>query len=81
MGGSGSHNGAVYTRGSPHDFNAWETMGNKNWSYASVLPYFRKSENMTNHALVGNGKFVFVTFELLLLLNDTSIKSKANLKF
>lgn len=59
MGGSGSHNAMVFTRGSPHDFNAWEQMGNANWSYDSVLPYFKKSEKMMNPVLAANGKFSY----------------------
>ena len=59
MGGSGSHNNVGYTRGSPHDYNAWEKMGNYNWSYDSVLPYFKKSEKVTSLVLEENGKFCF----------------------
>ena len=64
MGGSGSNNGMIFTRGSLHDFNAWEKMGNKNWSYESVLPYFKKSENMTNPVLAVNGKFSYYYYTL-----------------
>lgn len=60
MGGSGSHGALAYTRGSRHDFNAWETMGNSNWSYDAVLPYFKKSEQVLNPVLAANGKFIKV---------------------
>ncbi|KAK9892706.1 hypothetical protein WA026_021566 [Henosepilachna vigintioctopunctata] len=47
MGGSSAINYMIYLRGSPEDFNEWESMGNKGWSYDDVLPYFKKSED--NH--------------------------------
>jgi choline dehydrogenase len=45
LGGSSSINGMLYVRGSPLDYNTWAQFGNRNWSYESVLPYFRKSEH------------------------------------
>lgn len=45
IGGSSSINGMVYVRGHAHDFDAWEEMGAKGWSYADVLPYFQRMEN------------------------------------
>jgi choline dehydrogenase len=44
LGGSGSVNGMIYNRGQPADFDEWAQRGNRGWSYADVLPYFRKSE-------------------------------------
>jgi choline dehydrogenase len=44
LGGSSSINGLVYVRGNPRDFDRWESEGAKGWSYASVLPYFRRAE-------------------------------------
>src|SRR5215467_13557113 len=32
-------------RGNPLDYDTWAQMGNRGWSYDSVLPYFRKSEH------------------------------------
>jgi choline dehydrogenase len=31
-------------RGFPEDFDAWAAMGNDQWSYEKVLPFFRKCE-------------------------------------
>ncbi|WP_343079592.1 GMC family oxidoreductase [Ostreiculturibacter nitratireducens] len=45
LGGSGAINGHVYTRGHPSDFDGWAEMGNHGWSYAELLPYFRRSES------------------------------------
>ena len=47
LGGSSSMNYMVYTRGHPADFDAWAKDGATGWSYADVLPYFRKSEGLS----------------------------------
>jgi choline dehydrogenase len=31
-------------RGFPEDFNSWAALGNEEWTYDKVLPFFRKSE-------------------------------------
>ena len=45
MGGSGSINGMFAMRGHPKDYDQWAQMGARGWSYAEVLPYFRKLED------------------------------------
>jgi choline dehydrogenase len=45
LGGSSSINGLVYVRGHPLDFERWEEEGAEGWSYANVLPYFRRAES------------------------------------
>ncbi|MFK8250353.1 choline dehydrogenase [Ancylobacter terrae] len=45
LGGSSSINGLVYMRGSPADFDRWQEEGAQGWSYADVLPYFRRAES------------------------------------
>jgi len=45
LGGSSSVNGMVYIRGDASDFDHWAQLGNPGWSYADVLPYFKRSES------------------------------------
>jgi choline dehydrogenase len=44
LGGSSGINYLAYVRGHPGDFDSWAAGGATGWSYAEVLPYFRKSE-------------------------------------
>ena len=44
IGGCSSHNGMVFVRGHPEDFNRWASYGLKQWDYNHVLPYFKKLE-------------------------------------
>jgi len=43
-GGGSSINGQAMQRGFPEDFDSWAALGNDEWSYEKVLPFFRKSE-------------------------------------
>src|SRR5271155_4190654 len=44
IGGGSSINGQAMQRGFPDDFDSWAALGNDQWSYEKILPYFRKSE-------------------------------------
>jgi len=45
IGGSSSVNMMAHTRGHPADFDRWAQGGATGWSYAEVLPYFKRSES------------------------------------
>ena len=45
IGGSSSINAMAYYHGHPSDYDRWASSGLPGWSYAEVLPYFRRSED------------------------------------
>ncbi|MEM7041673.1 MAG: GMC family oxidoreductase N-terminal domain-containing protein [Pseudomonadota bacterium] len=45
LGGSSSINGLVYVRGQALDYDSWAQLGNRGWSYADVLPIFKRMED------------------------------------
>ena len=44
IGGSSSINGMVFVRGHAEDFDHWAEQGATGWSFADVLPYFKRME-------------------------------------
>ncbi len=44
LGGSSSINVMAFTRGHPGDYDRWAQKGALGWSYADVLPYFKRCE-------------------------------------
>jgi len=44
-GGSSSINGMIYIRGHSRDYDSWRQMGLAGWSFADVLPYFKRAEH------------------------------------
>ena len=45
LGGSSSINAMIYARGHAQDYDGWAAQGNPGWSFAEVLPYFKRSEH------------------------------------
>ncbi len=43
-GGSSAINSSAFYRGIPDDFEAWANLGNNQWHFDEVLPYFRRIE-------------------------------------
>ncbi len=44
LGGSSAINAMVYIRGNAFDYDQWAALGCPGWSYADVLPWFKRSE-------------------------------------
>jgi 4-pyridoxate dehydrogenase len=55
LGGSSSVNVMAYTRGNPGDFDRWAQKGATGWSYADVLPYFKRCETFEGGANAWRG--------------------------
>src|SRR4051794_18953518 len=45
LGGSSSINVMAYTRGNSGDYDRWAQKGAQGWSYADVVPYFKRAES------------------------------------
>lgn len=55
LGGSSSSNAMVYTRGHASDYDQWAALGNPGWSYAEVLPLFKRAEHHERGASAFHG--------------------------
>lgn len=55
LGGSSAINGMIYIRGHARDYDQWRQMGLRGWSYADVLPYFKRSESLETGADAWHG--------------------------
>ena len=63
LGGSGSINGMLFVRGNQKNYDDWAAAGCKGWSFADVLPSFRRMEDWEGgaSALRGAGGPIKVT--------------------
>jgi choline dehydrogenase len=55
LGGSSSLKAMIYQRGHPSSYDGWAALGNPGWSYADVLPYFKKSQHQERGASDAHG--------------------------
>ena len=55
IGGSSSIHAMAYVRGHAGDYERWATAGLSGWSYADVLPYFRRQESWQDGTSVYRG--------------------------
>jgi 4-pyridoxate dehydrogenase len=55
VGGSSSINAMAYVRGHRGDYERWAAQGLTGWSYAHVLPYFRRQESWEGGASAWRG--------------------------
>ena len=53
VGGGSSINGMLYIRGQREDYDSWADLGCVGWSWDEVLPYFKKSENLSEGGTQG----------------------------
>src|SRR5512134_4016044 len=78
LGGTSSINAMVYIRGHHQDYDHWAQLGNEEWSYTEVLPYFKKSQHQERGASeyhgVG-GALNVADVDYLSPLSDTLIKA------
>ncbi|RYP43698.1 hypothetical protein DL768_009766 [Monosporascus sp. mg162] len=47
VGGGSTINAMVFLRGGEPEYAAWDKLGAKGWHWDGLLPYFKKSENLT----------------------------------
>jgi choline dehydrogenase len=76
MGGSSHVNAMTYSRGHPKDYDQWRQMGCEGWSYAEVLPYFKRSERSwrgENKHHGGSGELVVNRSDLRGRLYDETV--------
>ncbi len=55
LGGSSAINAMCYVRGHASDYDEWAALGNSGWSWADVLPYFKRAEDQSRGANAFHG--------------------------
>ncbi|MCA1670241.1 MAG: GMC family oxidoreductase N-terminal domain-containing protein, partial [Thermomicrobia bacterium] len=56
VGGCSATNGTAAVRGHSRDYDAWAALGNSGWSFADVLPFFRRLERDRDFATAWHGQ-------------------------
>ena len=78
LGGSSSVNAMSFIRGQNQDFDEWEGLGLKDWSYNNCLPYFKKMETFSkgeNKYRGGNGPLNITAPKFSNILNNVFIEA------
>ena len=57
LGGTSGINAMLYVRANKRDYDNWAAAGNTGWSYEDVLPFFKKSEDMTDTSIPENSPY------------------------
>ncbi|KAJ9600021.1 hypothetical protein L9F63_009685, partial [Diploptera punctata] len=57
LGGTSVLNWMIYSRGNKRNYEDWKQLGNTNWGYEDVLPYFKLSEDNENENIARNTKY------------------------
>jgi choline dehydrogenase-like flavoprotein len=63
--GTTIHYYIIYSRDIRADYDGWEALGNTEWGYEEVMPYFLKSEHMTIPSLANGAKYNSTKRELV----------------
>lgn len=56
LGGCSSINGNIFVRGDPAEYDKWAEAGCNGWSYAELVPYFKRLENYPDGDPVHRGR-------------------------
>lgn len=78
LGGSSSVNGMFFMRGHSSDFDHWRQLGCAGWSFADVLPYFKRMESSWRGAGPwhgGDGPLSIVPNDTARLLHDPLMRT------
>lgn len=64
LGGSSSMNAQMYVRGNPRDYDEWSELVGPGWSYADILPIFKRIERFASgdHSTRGDAGPVRITY-------------------
>ncbi|XP_050671133.1 ecdysone oxidase-like isoform X2 [Leptidea sinapis] len=54
LGGSGSINDMIYSRGNPVDYDEWAEIVGYEWRWSNVLEYFKKTEYFTDERILND---------------------------